>query len=37
MLWKDVNEWMNQWVMYEVDGAKRRGKPKRIWRAGWGL
>jgi len=31
VLWKENNDWVKKYMEYEVDGARRRDKTKRIW------
>ena len=32
MLRKDNNDWVKKCMEYEMEGARPRGRPKKIWR-----
>jgi len=35
LLRKEDNDWVKKCMQHEVDGARPRGRPKKIWRKIW--
>ena len=29
--WKDDNDWVQRCIMWEVEGIRQRGRPKKTW------